>query len=157
MPGHQRVLRRQRRLWVRGRWHRGLRARIRVPLQMAMVRGGANRPDFYVTSDGTAVPATGYRGFGGDQNLAEATYGVIASRNPTYFTFNNISGMTGQQVQDLLQLPQTPTHGVSFDTLQLLPDLSIPGGRWNTLSTPEPFTSTYPEWGTGGEHAGHPN
>jgi filamentous hemagglutinin len=111
---------------------------------------GSSKPDFYVTSDGTAVPATGYRGFGGDRNLAEATSGVIAPRNPTYFTFNNITGMTGQEVQDLLQLPQVPTHGVSFDTLQLIPDLSIPGGRWNTLPTPEPFTSTYPEWGTGG-------
>jgi hypothetical protein len=60
------------------------------------------------------------------------------------------NGMTGQQVQNLLQLPQTPTYGVSFDTLQLIPDLTIPGGRWNTLPTPEPFTSTYPEWGTGG-------
>ena len=110
-----------------------------------------------VTQASTAlmVPAIGYRGLGGDQNIAEANSGVIASRNPTYITFNNISGMTGPQVQDLLQLPQTPTHGVSFDTLQLIPDLAIPGGRWNTLPTPEPFTSTYPEWGGGEWHPGY--
>jgi hypothetical protein len=38
----------------------------------------------------------------------------------------------------------------SFDTLQLVDDLRIPTGSHMTSGIPEPITSTYPEWGTGG-------
>lgn len=34
--------------------------------------------------------------------------------------------------------------------LQLLNDLKIPTERWNTTTTLEPITYTFPEWGKGG-------
>jgi hypothetical protein len=108
--------------------------------------GGA---DFYVTSGGTAVPATGYRAVGGPA-VAEAQAGTIAPRNPTYITFDNITNMSPSAAQSLLQLPRTPTNWVSFDTLPLINDLTIPTGKWNTTTTLEPITNTFPEWGSGG-------
>lgn len=105
--------------------------------------------DFYVTSQGISVPATGYRAVGGPA-VAEAQSGVISPRNPTYITFDNIKDMNPSDVQSLLQLPRVPSHWVSFDTLPLVNDLAIPSGRWGTTSTLEPITKTFPEWGAGG-------
>ncbi|MCA0184582.1 MAG: hypothetical protein LCH90_01060 [Proteobacteria bacterium] len=110
------------------------------------LRGGA---DFYVTPQGAAVPATGYRAVGGPA-IDEALAGTIVPRNPTYITFNNIKNMSPFEVQDLLQLPRTPTHWVDFDTLLLIDDLRIPAGRWNEITTLEPIVITFPEWGRGG-------
>jgi hypothetical protein len=47
-------------------------------------------------------------------------------------------------------LPYTPSRYATFDTLQLVNDLTIPTGQWNTTSIPEPLTSTFPEFGSGG-------
>jgi RHS repeat-associated protein len=105
--------------------------------------------DFYVTSGGTALPATGYRAVGGPA-VAEAEAGTISPRNPTYITFDNITNMSPSAAQSLLQLPRTPTYWVSFDTLPLVNDLTIPTGKWNTTTTLEPITNTFPEWGSGG-------
>ena len=106
--------------------------------------------NFYVTSDGTAVPATGYRAVGGPA-VSEIETGVIFPRNPgTYITFNNITNLTRSEVQSLLQMQQTPTNWVTFDTLPLIPDLKIPTGEWNTSTVPEPLTSTFPQYGSGG-------
>jgi RHS repeat-associated protein len=74
---------------------------------------------FYVTPDGTAVPATGYRAIGGSA-VAEAQGGVIEPRNPTYITFDDLTGMSQSGVQNLLQLPRTPTSVATFDTLQIV-------------------------------------
>lgn len=106
--------------------------------------------DFYVSPGGQAIPSRGYRALSGESNIAEALEGTISSRNPTYITFDNIRGMKPQEVQSLLQLPKTPSHAVQFDTLQLLDDLSIPTGKWNTTNVPEPITTTFPKWGKGG-------
>ncbi len=108
--------------------------------------------DFYVKSDGTTIPGTGYRVIGGDTNLAEAMSGEIASRNPTYFTFDNVKNLTPSEAQNFLQTnpDYLPSHVVEFNTLQILHDISIPMGRWNTTQTPEPITTTFPEWGDGG-------
>lgn len=104
-------------------------------------------------SDGTAIPATGYRAIGGDANVTEAGSGVIDARNPTYLTFDNIMDLPPETVKDLLQLPRLPTHSVSFDTVQILDDIRVPGGRWNTTEIPEPVAQTFPEWGGGGTQA----
>lgn len=49
------------------------------------------------------------------------------------------------------EFPQSASLFASFDTLQLLDDLAIPGGNWGSSSTPEPITSTVTEFGgTGG-------
>ncbi|MDX1920776.1 MAG: Hint domain-containing protein, partial [Candidatus Caenarcaniphilales bacterium] len=114
------------------------------------VLGNATRPSFYVNSAGEAIPATGYRALGGESNINEALTGSISSRSPSYITFDDITLMTPNEVKNLLQLPREPSHVVIFDTLHLTNDLKIPTGRWNLTNTPEPITSTFPEWGTGG-------
>jgi filamentous hemagglutinin len=107
-------------------------------------------PDFYVTSEGVVIPATGYRAVSPGPATQELMSGVISPRpGGTYITFNNISSMSGSEVRSLLQMPKAPTSYAEFDTLQLLPDLSIPGEKWNTLPAPEPLTSTFPEYGAG--------
>jgi hypothetical protein len=73
----------------------------------------------------------------------------MSQSGPTYITFTDISGMTGLQAQDILQLKYTPTHFATFDTLQLQ-DLAIPGERWNTSAVPEPIITSFPEFGKGG-------
>jgi hypothetical protein len=105
---------------------------------------------FYVRQNGDVIPATGYRVFGGESNVEEALSGTIASRNPTYITFNDISNLSPEEAKGLLQLPRAPTHGVKFDTLQIIDDIKIPNGKWNTNGAAEAITSTFPEWGSGG-------
>lgn len=120
------------------------------PSTVQAVGVGTNGANFYVNSSGTAIPAIGYRAVGGPA-VDELTEGTISPRNPaTYFTFNNISNMSPSEVSNLLQLPQLPSYWASFDVLQLVPDLKIPTGRWNTTTTLEPITSTFPEYGLGG-------
>jgi|SRR6185312_2919421 len=72
------------------------------------------------------------------------------SSGSTYITFNDLSGLTGSQAQSLLQLSRTPSQFATFDTLQIANDLTIPGGRWGESPIPEPITSTFPEYGSGG-------
>ena len=64
---------------------------------------------FYVMPGGIAVPSTGYRAISGSA-VTEAQGGTIESRNPSYLTFNDITTLSPEQVQDLLQLPRTPSH-----------------------------------------------
>ena len=108
------------------------------------------RPDFYVRSSGDIIPGTAYRATGGKSNIAELGSGKIASRDPTYITFDDIRGKTAEEVQDLLQLPQKPSHVVTFDTKKILESIRIPDGKWNTDKIPEPITKTFPQWGKGG-------
>jgi hypothetical protein len=112
----------------------------------------ATRASFYVTADGTAIPATGYRAIGGTEAVAQAQNGNIMSltQPTTYITFTDISGMSGAEAGDVLQLKYEPSHYAQFDTLQIIDDISIPGGKWNTSPIPEPITSTYPKFGSGG-------
>jgi len=37
-----------------------------------------------------------------------------------------------------------------FNALQIIDDISIPNGAWNTNGIPEPITNTYPKYGSGG-------
>jgi hypothetical protein len=103
-----------------------------------------------VNSSGTAIPSTGYRAIGGPAiPLAEAG-NLMSASGTTYITFNNLNGLTGQDAQQLLQLPYPPSQFATFNTLQIANDLSVPTGRWNSSSTPEPITNTFPEFGFGG-------
>ncbi len=107
-------------------------------------------PSFYVTADGTAIPATGYRAVGGPA-VEQAEAGNLMSANPqTYVTFTDISGMGGADAKSVLQLEREPSHYATFDTLQIIDDLSVPTGRWGTSSIMEPITTTFPEYGIGG-------
>jgi hypothetical protein len=108
------------------------------------------RPDFYVRPDGEAVPGTGYRVVGGEANVNEVLKGTVAPRDPTYITFDDVRGLTPKKAQDLLQTPRAPTHVVDFDTKQILDDVRVPDGRWNTNGIPEPRTDTFPVYGNGG-------
>jgi len=74
----------------------------------------------------------------------------MSASGPTYITFDNLSGLSSAEAQSFLQLKYPPSMFASFDTLQLMDDLTIPGGRWGASSIPEPFTSTFPEFGSGG-------
>ncbi|MEJ2046290.1 MAG: hypothetical protein P8X89_23785 [Reinekea sp.] len=109
-----------------------------------------SKPDFYVGSSGNTIPTTGYRAFGGDTNIEEALSGVIASRNSTYITFDDIFNISPVEAKTFMQLPREPTHAVGFDTLQIIDSLKIPDEKWNSNGRPEPLTSTFPEWGSGG-------
>lgn len=58
--------------------------------------------------------------------------------------------MSPEDVKSLLQLPRTPSHWLSVDTLDLINELKVPTSKWNTTNIPEPITFSYPEWGLGG-------
>jgi RHS repeat-associated protein len=125
---------------------------VNVPITVPEPNYSSPQTGFYVTPDGTVVPATGYRAIGGSA-VAEAQTGTITPNDgPTYFTFDNIIQTPGVQVNNDLQLfGPTRTHVAMFDTLQLIGDLRIPTEFGNTGTTPEPITASYyPTMGTGG-------
>jgi hypothetical protein len=110
----------------------------------------AAKTGFYVTTDGVAIPATGYRAIGGPAVDRALSGDLMSQFGPTYVTFTDLSGMTGAGAKSVLQLKYEPSHYATFDTLQMANDLKIPGGRWNTSPLPEPIASTFPEFGSGG-------
>ena len=81
------------------------------------------------------------------QKVREA---LMSKSGPTYITFTDISNLSAAEAKSILQLKYEPTHFATFDTLQLVDDLKIPGGLWNTSPIPEPITTTFPEFGSGG-------
>ena len=101
--------------------------------------GTTAQTSFYVTPDGTAIPATGYRAIGGPAVARAAAGDIMSQSGPTYLTFDDLSGLSGSQAQNVLQQKYTPSHYATFDTLQLVDGLSIPGAKWNTMSIPEPI------------------
>lgn len=105
---------------------------------------------FYVTADGVAIPATGYRAIGGPAVERAVAGDLMSQSGPTYISFNNLSELTGTEAKSVLQLKYEPSHFATFNTLQLVSDLKIPGGRWNASPLLEPITSTFPEFGGGG-------
>ena len=114
-----------------------------------------SKADFYVFPGGQTVPSTGYRAVGGAGADAAKAGDLNSLKDPTYFTFDNIEGMNGKQIQEFLQLdPKNPlpTQIGKFDTKQILDDIKIPTENWNTGSNLEPITKSFPEWGEGGAH-----
>ena len=111
----------------------------------------ANRPNFYVTPDGTAIPAKGFRAITGTKNVEEALSGEIAPRpNGTYFTFDDITNMSQGDAKGLLQLPGQPSHVAVFDTIQIMESTKVPKMFQNTGLFPEPIADVYPQFGPGG-------
>jgi hypothetical protein len=85
--------------------------------------------------------------------------GDIQSSGETYITFDNISGMSPNEVKSLLQLPHAPSHVAAFDTLPLVNDLQVPAYKWNTWRSdsfviPEPYTDAFPEFAVPGYKSG---
>jgi filamentous hemagglutinin len=117
---------------------------------------GSNRPDFYVNSQGTALPATGYR-YMGSQYTQQTQSTMTAPLS--YFGFTDYStaagALNGYQI-DPIQFNNDATLKGTFDTLQLFGkngfvNARVPlenGGAGPKL---EPFTSSYPQFGSGGQ------
>ena len=108
------------------------------------------KADFYVTSSGDVVPATGYR----YMDSGRANDAIISGEQyTTYIGFKKYD--SAPQVKDAFQIADSwsdcKVRG-EFDTLQVIDDLYVPTTKGNTTAIPEPITFSYPEYGKGGEH-----
>ncbi len=112
--------------------------------------GGGSKVDFYVKPNGEAVPGTGYRYFARNPEvLANAKNGMIPARaDGTYFSFNAYDDAI--IAKGKLQIPYRPEYRVSFDTIDIIDDISIPKGQWGAADYLEPLTSDYKNFGPGG-------
>ncbi|WP_254700422.1 beta strand repeat-containing protein [Trinickia violacea] len=120
-------------------------------------RGGV---DFYVNSQGTVLPATGYRYM--DSQYAAQTQSSM-SAPLSYFGFTDYS--TGAAARNGFQIFYEPGNAASwsdaslkgqFDTLQLFgPDgfvnAKVPLANGGAGPRLEPYTNAYPQYGTGGQ------
>ena len=64
----------------------------------------------------------------------------------TYFSFDKYDIAN----PDALQVPHDASVRASFDTKQILDDIHIPKNNWNKGNELEPFTKSYPNYGSGG-------
>ncbi|WP_373810614.1 RHS repeat-associated core domain-containing protein [Porphyromonas macacae] len=105
--------------------------------------------DFYVTPNGTVVPATGYRYVSSEAPYLDelkATKTIPANPNGTYISFDNFDTPN----PGALQVPHDASVKLSFDRLQVVDDLEIPKGQWGKADYLEPITKDFPEFGRGG-------
>ena len=105
--------------------------------------------DFYVTPNGEVVPATGYRYISENAPYIKDmtnSMTIPANVDGTYFSFNNYNIAN----PGALQVPHDASVKVSFDTLQIIDDISIPYGNWGKASYLEPITKDFPQFGSGG-------
>ena len=111
---------------------------------------GENKADFYVTPKGKVVPSTGYRySFRNVAFIQNAKNGYINARSDgLYFSFDKIDDSI--IAKGKLQIPYRPDYRVSFDTLDIIDDISIPKGKWGTADYLEPITKDYRDFGPGG-------
>ena len=108
-----------------------------------------DKVDFYVTPNGEVIPSTGYRYISENVSYLDDmrdTMLIPADVNGTYFSFNNYSVAN----PSALQVPHDASIKVSFDTLQIIDDISIPYGDWGRASYLEPITQDFPQFGAGG-------
>ncbi len=102
-----------------------------------------------MTPNGDVVPATGYRYISENasyiNDMAKAM-SIPANVDGTYFTFDNFNSAN----PGALQVPHDASVKVSFDTLQIIDDISIPHGNWGKASYLEPITVDFPQFGSGG-------
>ena len=108
--------------------------------------------DFYVTPQGVAIPANGYRYISATSpQLSSIINNGVVPANPkgTYFSFDKIDNFS--DVADKLQHPiKDLQYRVEFDTAQTLSDLRIPNSRYGLGDIPEPITNSFMEHGSGG-------
>lgn len=71
---------------------------------------------------------------------------IPANGDGTYFSFNNYNIANSSA----LQVPHDASVKVSFDTLQIIDDISIPYGNWGKASYLETITKDFPQFGSGG-------
>ena len=108
-----------------------------------------SKADFYVTPSGEAIPSTGYRYISENapylDNMTNSM-SIPANVDGTYFSFNNYNVAN----PGALQVPHDASVKVSFDTLQIIDDISVPYGNWGKASYLEPITTDFPQFGPGG-------
>ena len=112
------------------------------------VKGGS-KTDFYVTPSGDVVPATGYRYISENASYLDdmsKSMTIPANADGTYFSFNDYNIAN----PGALQVPHDASIKVSFDTLQIIDDISVPYGNWGKASYLEPLTTDFPQFGAGG-------
>ena len=111
----------------------------------------ASRPDFYVKPNGDVVPSTGYRYM--DSKRTEATMESMDSgQGKDYFGFNKYD--TASEARDAYQISTDWSDARlrgEFDTLQVIDDMRIPRTFGDEGPDLEPFTTSYPQFGKGGE------
>ena len=110
---------------------------------------GGRRADFYVTPDGTAIPSTGYRYVSENASYLEDmknSMSIPADVEGTYFSFNNYNVAN----PCALQVPHDASIKASFETMQIIDDISVPYGKWGKAKYLEPITQDFPEFGLGG-------
>ena len=110
---------------------------------------GGSKTDFYVTSSGDVVPATGYRYISENATYLDdmaKNMSIPANSQGTYFSFDNYNYAN----PGALQVPHDASIKVSFDTLQIIDDISVPFGNWGKASYLEPITNDFPQFGNGG-------
>lgn len=71
---------------------------------------------------------------------------IPANPKGTYITFDNYDVAN----PGALQVPHDASVKVTFDTLQIAEDISIPKGKWGEADYFEPITKDFPEFGPGG-------
>ncbi len=106
--------------------------------------------DFYITPNGEVVPSTGYRYSSRKVEVVQnARKGYMEARSDgLYFFFDKIDDAI--IAQGKLQIPYRPEYRISFDTLDIIDDISIPKGRWGEANYLEPVTKDYRNFGPGG-------
>ncbi|PXW72724.1 hypothetical protein C7964_101840 [Loktanella sp. PT4BL] len=120
---------------------------------------GGNRPDFYVSPNGEAVEGTLYR-------YSDSVYADDILQNGGSPAIDGRGHYLGTEaldsassVRDRYQIApewSNPTVRGELDSIQLYDPntstwrLQTPTSNGNTTTIPEPYTSAYPEYGTGG-------
>ncbi|HEM3653779.1 TPA: hypothetical protein U1C45_002110, partial [Streptococcus suis] len=107
------------------------------------------KTDFYVASDGTTLPATGYRYM--DSKYAEQTMKTMEAPGG-YIGFSKFD--SAKQVKDAYQISPDWSDAKlrgEFDTLQIFDNVRVPRAYGDKVGEIlEPLTKVYPEFGAGG-------
>ncbi|HEM3641752.1 TPA: hypothetical protein U1C36_000851 [Streptococcus suis] len=107
------------------------------------------KTDFYVASDGTTLPATGYRYM--DSKYAEQTMRNMEAPGG-YIGFSKFD--SAKQVKDAYQISPDWSDAKlrgEFDTLQIFDNVRVPRAYGDKVGEIlEPLTKVYPEFGAGG-------
>ena len=111
----------------------------------------ASRPDFYVKPNGDVIPSTGYR-YMNSKYAEETIKSMNSGPKKDYFGFNKYD--TAKEARDAYQIaPEWSDAKLrgEFDTLRVIDDMRIPRTFGDEGPDLEPFTTSYPQHGKGGE------
>jgi hypothetical protein len=112
--------------------------------------GSANpQTTFYVSPDGTVMPATAYRYM--DSKFANATIESLSSPKLSYFGFEEINSASAAGARYQVLMPDWSDMKLrgEFDTIQLFDEFGnvnakVPMANGGRANFPEPFTTYYP-------------